>query len=80
MMGLMIQMHHANGWGGPEGYLAPHVLDQHDEGQPEGLAPLDPRDEISLARPEHVFSDARDLGKYLFILNIYNYFNTHVRI
>jgi len=50
MMGLMIQMHHANGWGGPEGYLAPHVLDQHDEGQPEGLAPLDPRDEISLAR------------------------------
>jgi hypothetical protein len=51
MMGLMIQMHHENGWDGPEGYPDLHVPEQHDEGQPRDLAPTDPRDEISLAPP-----------------------------
>jgi hypothetical protein len=58
LLNHMIQKHHAMGWGVQQGDHAPFILGLHDVGQPGVLAPNDPRDEIHLAPPEHLFSDA----------------------
>jgi hypothetical protein len=53
-------MHHAMIWGVQHGDPALFISGQHVVGQPSELAPIDPRDEILLAPPEHVFTDAEN--------------------